>query len=509
LLLLVTTASALELRVTVTPNQIAPGDTAVFNLEMVGDAIPVVDSVVFTSSADFQLEESGRSQGLSIINGSPSASLMLQFLVQFRRNLRPGNYRLPDGVVTVGGKPFSFRGPELRIIEPVAGDSPVEFLQIVDNLSPFEGEQVLYRCEILAKTEISNAVLENTNLEGFFREEFPTDKQTSRVISGSRAKVFSFREAIYPSRSGELEVPPRGLAGKIKKRGKRRGWGSGPDMFDDLWSSFVDEFTFESRRFVAPALKLNVRPLPPGPKGYVPVGKTSFEAGIEKTQLRSAESVKLVVTVSSQGNLRPLNFVLTPPADIKSYPEKPELETEVEGDRIIQRKTFSFNLVPEFGGEFELSGLGVTYFDTESEQYQVAQAAPIKLTVLGEKRVDQPDSVVVRTEERGPLPELFGREVLDSGVTLSRSRMLLLLALILSVPFLKLLMRGGQKAQSPESELSRLSRREEFTEEELKRIKVLVAELAPARVREIDKILYGGGSDSSGIKDILRGILNG
>lgn len=497
-------SDALELRATVTPNQISSGDTAVFNLEMVAAAIPTVESVVFSTSSEFQLEESGRSQGISIVNGTPTASLMLQFLVQFKRDLQPGTYRLPDGVVTISGKPFNFKGPELKIVKSVAVDSPVDFLQIVNNLAPFEGEQVLYRCEILAKTEIANAVLENTSLEGFFREDFPTEKQSSRSIGGSRAKVFSFREAVYPNRSGELEIPPRGLVGKVKRQGKRRGWGSGTDMFDDLWSSFADEFSFESRRFVAPALKLNVRPLPPGPVGYAPVGTTSIEAILEKSQLRIGESVRLNVVISSRGNLRPFNFELTPPEELKAYPEKPVLETESEGDSVIQRKIFAYNLVPEYGGEFSLDMISVTFFDTEKEEYRAVNAQPLKILVAGAQKTEQSAEPTIQPEEAKPLPELFGKEALRAELSFSRGSMLFALTVILLLALLGVYQRQESSENTPREELARLAKREHFTDAELRRLRELTTELAPQMVGRIDRVLYGGEGDLSEIKSIVR-----
>jgi hypothetical protein len=338
------------------------------------------------STTEFLMESRGKRQSMNIVNGDPSQSVAFVYQVQAKRQLPPGEYYLPKGQIEVDGKfyPIQPQRIQLEAAPKVSRRGPLDFAQVVDNLAPYEGEQLTYRSELVSSAELSDAMLEETTLPSFFREDFPEHKQVVRRVSNSR--IFSVREAIYTNKSGEVEIPERGLSAKVKvQESAREKWGS---FFDDVFTDVFDEFNFKPVRITAPALKLNVKPLPPKPSGvtgYTPVGVTTVKTHIDKAELRAGESAVLEVLVESEGNLKPLEFDFSKilPKNVRAYPEKAESENVLNGEKVVQRKHFQAAIIPEFGGQFELSAPSVFYFDPGLLNYQKAQGSKLTLIVSG------------------------------------------------------------------------------------------------------------------------------
>jgi len=355
-------------------------------------------------TAEFTVESRGKRHSMNIINGDPSQIVSFIYQVQAKRQLTPGEYFLPKGQIEVNGKFYPIEPQSIRLesAPKTSRRGPLDFAQVVDNLSPFEGEQLTYRSELVSSAEISDAVLEETTLPSFFREEFPEHKQVVRRVSNSR--IFSVREAIYPNKPGEIEIPERGLSAKVKvQESSRQKWG---EFFDDLFTDVFDEFNYKPVRITALPLKLNVRPLPAKPSGvsgYVPVGITTVKSRIDKAELRAGESGILEILIESEGNLKPLEFDFSKmlPNNIRAYPEKPESENALSGEKVIQRKLFQAAIIPEFGGQYELLPPTVNYFDPKLERYQKAQGEKLTLVVSGPapSKTTEPQPVAISESE--------------------------------------------------------------------------------------------------------------
>jgi hypothetical protein len=342
---------------------------------------------------------------MKLVNGDPSQSLSYIYQVTAKRALAPGVYYLPEGKLEINGNTYAVDKLEVSIVltSKAVRRGPVDFAQLIENLSPYEGEQLTYRSEIVSSTDITDAILEEIALPEFFREEFPEQKQIVRRVSNSR--VFSIREAIYPKHTGELIIPPRSLNAKVRVQAEEQHWG---EFFDDIWGDVFDNFSYKQARFTAPALKLQVKPLPQKPKGvtgYIPTGKTSVIMNLDRTELKAGETALLEVVVESEGHLKPLDFDFAKivSGDVKFYPDKADTEKVLKGDRLFQRKTFHAAIVPEYGGSYKVAGPEVYFFDPHSGAYQVSRAESISLLVSGSAR---PKTTEPTPEVKDKLPNV-------------------------------------------------------------------------------------------------------
>jgi hypothetical protein len=359
---------------------------------------------------------------MTLINGEPSQSVSFVYQVTAKRPLSPGEYPLPRGQIVIEGNAFNLESPKITIEASPAGrrKGPVDFAQVVENLSPFEGEQLTYRCELVSSADISNALLEETTLPSFFREDFPEQKQVVRRVSNSR--VFSVREAIYPNKVGEITIPQRSLTAKVKvPANSQEKWGA---LFDDLWTDVFDDFNFKPIKITAQEVKLNVRPLPPKSaefSGYTPVGKTTVTAKMDRAEIKAGETALIEVEVQSEGNLKPLEFDFSKilPKHLRVYPERAEVVNTLKDERVIQKKYFRAAIVPEYGGNYQIASPRINYFDPKTGEYQVAQTGIYNLIVGGTAPPKETPEVAPTaiTPEISPIPEnrSIAAPVLESG----------------------------------------------------------------------------------------------
>jgi hypothetical protein len=185
-------------------------------------------------------------------------------------------------------------------------------------------------------------------------------------------------------------------------------------MFEEVWPLLNSDLQQTVRETVtAPALTLEVQPLPPPPApglAYIPVGPTTVRASVDKTVVKQGEGVTLTVEVESEGNLRPYELPLGELQGFKVYPEKPSLATEVKEGRVIFKKRFIVAFVPERSGEVVLPRVRIVNFDSRRGEYQFHDTPETALTVIPDEpppQNDLPTQPAVESVKTGapePLP---------------------------------------------------------------------------------------------------------
>jgi hypothetical protein len=126
---------------------------------------------------------------------------------------------------------------------------------------------------------------------------------------------------------------------------------------------------------------------------------------------------------------------------------------QVTARRLVGKRRWSYSVIPEAAGTFELPGIGMSYFDPELATYERAAAAPLRLVV--EPTLSEPE--VSRTEgAAAPVPPAgeTGRTQLWGWINVSAC---LILALLLPFAILGWRRRRAQdamaNASAPEARL--------------------------------------------------------
>lgn len=412
ILFLVVTASralAVDISVDLEPKSGTTEDSFSLSVTIAGKAVGNASRPTFESSKQFTIDRVATSIGQHVVNGISTTTVTYTFKVYPAPDLAPGTYRLPTGSLTHENKRITLRSPEVTITASAAGAKDtnlgVDFVQVVDNLEPYIGEQVTYSAEIVSRGTIAQAVLDDVDFEGFYRETYGKAKESMRAVGTDGTKVYTVRDALFPTESGEVTIGPRGMTAQVQvpRRGRRRpnAW----DPFAEAWPELRDLDSFYNRvekRFVAPELQLTVRPLPPAPRPnlpYIPVGSVSLAASTDKKIIKAGEGLSYTVELYGDANLRPYELPAVESGDFKVYADKPEIQTFIENGRIKFRKRFTMALVPLREGTVPLPQFEIVTFDPSSEEYKFLRTPERTVSVLpGPSRQTQAPSPVAPSE---------------------------------------------------------------------------------------------------------------
>ena len=216
---------------------------------------------------------------------------------------------------------------------------------------------------------------------GFWREELDVPTAYPRTVRvGGRAyeAVTIRRVALFPTRSGTLELSPMEFTVDLLRTDRRIG----TDPFAPFFSPFTQRYTEET--VTAPAARVAVRELPPAPAGFDgAVGQFTLRSGVDRRRVEAGEPVEVQVTVAGTGNMATLG---PPPLDVPPtvdvYGPRVDRETSRGAAPLRGVKTFTWTLVPQ-GGDVEVPPASWTYFDPATGTYETLRTDPVEIAVRG------------------------------------------------------------------------------------------------------------------------------
>ena len=251
------------------------------------------------------------------------------------------------------GDPFQdffgrFRRPGDGRLRRALGSRPKIFMRAVAvPAEPYAGQQVLYTVYLYTQNDVTALAPRNVPpFSGFWVVEVPQPERQPQpdmvVEDGERyARVPIFQRALFPIQAGPLEVPA--FAADIGVRVAT------PSAFGLIAN---DE---EVRRQTAP-VTISALALPPPPAGFDgAVGRLDLAARLEPPQVESGSAATLTLTLSGQGHLAGLPDPELPALPgLRVYPPQKEGKEDVVGTMVRGSRSWSYVLVPQHEGTFEL-----------------------------------------------------------------------------------------------------------------------------------------------------------
>jgi len=409
-------APGLEVEARVVPQVIGVDETAQLTLEVRAEGW---GEVRFRPSFELDNLEiaAGPSavDGRRFINGERSRSLRLTWEL---RPLGPGPARVRALKVLVRGTILELAGAEIAVREapPGAGayspdgrdprqllerfldpsawrrlfgrrpDAPRVFLRAeVTPERPYVGEQALYTVYLYTLDDV-NAInpRKMPPFVGFWARDVPLPQnarvQMVEVEGEPYGRVPLVRKALFPVRPGLHEIEPTAM----------------DLMVSEDQSRYYLRSERETREVEAQSqpLHLQVRPLPPVPAGLrerfagqpAPlVGRDlALRAELEPAAVRLGEASTLTLSLAGEGHLQGVaQPVIASPAGLDLLPPDQQSDEELAGETVVGRSSWSFAVIPERTGTFELRLPEILYFDPVAATYRVAQAPPLQLAVRG------------------------------------------------------------------------------------------------------------------------------
>lgn len=312
--------------------------------------------------------------------------------------------------------------------------------------------------------------------DGFTAAPLSEPEQTEQYIEDIPYNIVTFRSAITPVKSGPVEIPPAQMEGRMMASGAPAG-------LDPFFDQFFQNFPMpgfgraENIRAATDSRSLDVQPLPKDgrPENFSgAIGQFTLRAAASPKTAAAGEPVTLTLTVEGRGNFDTI---------------APPVLTGEEGWRTYAPKeSFKANDAIGYGGEktFEMSmvaredrsatpGAQFSYFDPLKKKYVTLTTEPVAVTAAGGGAGSADTAAASAAGQAGEdeaLPPSGGGapgDIAEPAAKLSSHapgfrpwlaadwfrflNLALLIALVLSIPYLLWLRRRAKKsAQTVELE---------------------------------------------------------
>jgi hypothetical protein len=358
------------------------------------DAILLTVSVEGTQSAPqpvvpdtdgLNIQYSGSSSEVKIINGAMSSSLKYNFVVF---PVRKGTFTLGPAYIDFEGQRINSQPITLKILaanETPQAAQPLFLKTWVSNLTPYYNEQILFTLQFGRAVEIAGANLDAPQFKDFWIENLGDQKQYRRIIGGHNFVVTEIKKALFPAKTGKLTIDPATIRCEVVYQSQQRRNRFGDHFFDDFFSNSFFNRQTKTKLLHSEPIELTVKPLPkPGqpPNFYPLVGQLTLKANLSKPAIEAGDSTTLTLDVTGNANIRDAQLIDPPHLeDFKIYDDKPDINIIPQQDMIIGQKTFKKAFVPQKAGRLKIPGFDIPYFDPKTATYKIARSPMIDLDV--------------------------------------------------------------------------------------------------------------------------------
>jgi hypothetical protein len=224
------------------------------------------------------------------------------------------------------------------------------------------GQQILYRLRILRRRDVIELDWEeNLSFPGFRAEWLPGISRGDSVDrQGESYRVFEERRALFPVRSGALEIPSAGLHCATAEA---------------------------QERVRIPAARVEVAALPaaPQPPGFSGlVGPVEAAVTVTPRSVALGETVRISVLIQGPANVWEAG---SPLSGAFSLPEaelfrKPRSLARDAGRQLSLRRYFNYDLVPRREGAIRIPEIRIPYYDPKTRGFDqvVLPGSEIRVT---------------------------------------------------------------------------------------------------------------------------------
>jgi len=343
-----------------------------------------------------------KQQSFQMINGktSSSSSITYTYTLYAEKN---GTYSIPGARARIGGKTIVSKEVHIKVSGTAANrngapkmhddnDASMRaagahisgkdlFVKVSANKKQvYEQEPILLTYKVYTQVELTSLDGKMPDLTGFHTQEIKLPLQKSwhlENVNGKNYKCVTWSQYVmYPQMTGKLKIPSITFKGNVVM----------PNHNVDPFEAFFNGgsgYIEVKRNIVAPALEINVLPLPNKPSGFSGgVGTFSISAHVDKPQLKAGEPITLRVVVEGVGNLKLMKQPMVSfPKDFDKYDPKVTDKTTLTTNGLEGSMVYDFLLVPRNQGKYTIPAIELIYFDTKSKEYKTVKSQPLNIIV--------------------------------------------------------------------------------------------------------------------------------
>ncbi|WP_372870702.1 BatD family protein [Shewanella sp.] len=237
------------------------------------------------------------------------------------------------------------------------------------------GQMALYKVKLYLAVDLQRGELSVPNIEGGRVKQLGEDKELLEIVEGRRYRVIERVYGITADKPGRLAitppvfegdalVPARGNGGMFSFNESRPVQATGKEQF--LVVKDKPE-SWQGNWFVADLVAL----------------KEEFPEDIEEFALGTpiTRTITLLASNADDTGLPSLTSQL--PAELKSYPEKPEVKTFLRDEQLVVQLRLTEAIVPSEIGTFELPAIEVPWWNPHLAKRELAIIPARTIRVTG------------------------------------------------------------------------------------------------------------------------------
>lgn len=365
----------------------------------------------------FKVQSRGSSSQISVVNGVVSSKVEYTYILYPQR---PGTFTLGPFTITRRGQAVTSNTITVTVTQTSSRQErqtdDIFVTADVDVKQPYVNQQIICTFQFCRSVNVANANLtEQPSFEGFIVEDLGKPTEYQKLINGKHYVITEIKKALFPVRSGVLEIGQFTLqCDVVVQKSRRRGFFQDP-FFNDPFFGFTETMPKTLR---TTPVQVMVRPLPSEgrPADFKNlVGTYTLEAALGKQTVTAGESATLTITLSGNGNLKNITGIDLPLLDnVKVYDDKPVYEQKVSQGRIGGMVTFKKAIVPLVPGDMTIPPVSVSFFDPIEGVYKKATTQPFRLSVAPGTGIEQPVAVNIAPENRTVKQDVavIGRDIM-------------------------------------------------------------------------------------------------
>ena len=352
--------------------------------------VPEIDNI--------KLHRRGQSSQTSFINGTMSASITYNFIVQA---LAPGQYSIPPIEIEAGGQKYVTKAVPFEVTAAGTGSATganqgksvkeIAFITVSEIGDHYPGEivPITIKAYFSQNFRVDLNSLPTLKGDGVVMPQLGNEpEQVQEVVGGESFHVLIWKTSLSGIKTGKhsLQFSLDATVLVPQKRRSRSPFSAfGGSMFDDsLFDSFMGNVERKPITAVSPDLIFNVQPLPEDgkPDNFTgAIGNFTMEIGASPRRVEVGEPITLNMTVSGEGNF---NRVEAP-----DFPDSPAWKTYSptsdyvkDSAEFSRSKSFEQAIVVKEQDVKEIPSLSFSYFDPENKKYVTLTSEPIPLDIL-------------------------------------------------------------------------------------------------------------------------------
>jgi len=351
----------------------------------------------------------GQNSSIQIINGKVTQNISITYTYLLAAQ-DEGEFTIPPATAKVKGKEYQTIAKTIKVVQGTQAQTPASNNQqqttesgiksddvyikaVIDKSNLYLGEEAVVTYRIYTKIPISNLSIDKlSSFNGFWSIDLLDNdgnlQQRREIINGEEYIVADLKKAaIYPQKSGELELEPLKMSCVAQVQTSRRKVSSNDPFFDSFFNDpfFSNNYRNVELNLKSNTIKLNVKNLPADGKPNFfngAVGQYSLGSNIDAKEVNANDAITLKYTISGKGNvdlLPDLNVEF--PADFEVYDPKISTKTRKSSSGISGYKTFEYTVIPRSAGEYEIPPVQFSYFDPQQRKYHEVETDSYKLLV--------------------------------------------------------------------------------------------------------------------------------